>query len=202
MSQINTVLFDWGGVVADDPGDEFLSKLLYNLGATGTQVKEIFEIYMKRFMRGQISETQYWQELKNRYGFAIHDTISDEFKKWKGLNANPDILNLIQECKQAGLHVGLLSNVIEPTYNVLDSAGYYARFDSITASCKVGYAKPEPEIYQIALQNAGALASEALFIDDKKYCLDGAAALGIQTILAVEPAQIIADVRARLPQLT
>lgn len=198
MSHFTTVLFDWGGVVADDPGDEFLSKLLYNLGATDTQVQEIFKIYMKRFMRGQISEAEYWQELRDAYGFAIHDTISEEFKRWKGLDANADILQLIQDCKRNGLHVGLLSNVIEPTYNVLESAGYYAQFDTITASCKVGFTKPEPEIYQIALQKAGATAQETLFIDDKQYCLDGAAALGIHTILAVNPQQIMADVRARI----
>lgn len=70
-----TIFFDWGGVVANDPGDEFLGQLLHGVGATEAQVQEIFQTYMKRFMRGQISEKEYWQELRAQYGLTIHDSI-------------------------------------------------------------------------------------------------------------------------------
>ena len=95
INTYDTVFFDWGGVVADDPGDEFLGDLLRHLGATESQIQEIFQNYMKRFMRGQISESEYWTELKTNYGFSIPDTISQEFMKWTGLRANEDILDLV-----------------------------------------------------------------------------------------------------------
>jgi putative hydrolase of the HAD superfamily len=191
-----TIFFDWGGVIANDPGDEFLGQLLRDIGATEEQVQEIFETYMKRFMRGQISEVEYWQELRTQYGFIIHDSISDEFKKWRGLLANDNILALVKEAKMKGFKTAILSNVIEPTYNVIEQAGYYAHFDKIIASCKVGYVKPEKEIYQIALDRFGVTAQESIFIDDKQYCLDPAAEIGLKTILAQNPEQIIRDVRA------
>lgn len=191
-----TIFFDWGGVIANDPGDEFLGQLLQNIGASEEQVKEIFETYMKRFMRGQISETEYWQELRATYGFTIHDSISAEFKKWRGLIANDAILALVKEAKTRGFNVAILSNVIEPTYNAIDQAGYYDLFDGVIASCKVGYVKPQEQIYRIALDHFGVTAKESIFIDDKQYCLDPAAALGFKTILAQNPEQIIRDVRA------
>jgi epoxide hydrolase-like predicted phosphatase len=191
-----TIFFDWGGVIANDPGDDFLRELIRSLGAREDQIKTIFETYMKRFMRGQISEIQYWQELRTKYGLAIHDSISEEFKKWRGLIANDDILALAKEAKTQGLKVALLSNIIEPTYNVLDQAGYYDLFDEVIASCKIGYVKPEKEIYHIALDRLGVTAEASVFIDDKQSCLDPAAQMGFKTILAQNPEQIIRDVRA------
>lgn len=200
ISKYTTVFFDWGGVIANDPGDEFLGDLIKSVGGSDAQVQEIFETYMKRFMRGQISEAEYWQELRAKYGFAIHDSISDEFKKWRGLVANEDILSLAKELKADGLNIAILSNVIEPTYNVIEQAGYYQLFDEVIASCKVGYVKPEKEIYEIALKRFNATADESIFIDDKQYCLDPAVAMGFKTILAQSPEQIIRDVRSCLAE--
>jgi len=191
-----TIFFDWGGVIANDPGDEFLGQLLRNVGASEPQVQEIFETYMKRFMRGEISETEYWQELRSKYGLSIHDAISDEFKKWRGLVANENILELVKEAQGKGFNVAILSNVIEPTYNVIKQAGYYDLFDEVIASCKVGYVKPEKEIYKISLERLNVTAQESVFIDDKQSLLDPAEQIGFKTILAQNPEQIIRDVRA------
>ena len=185
-------------MVANDPGDDFLGQLLKNIGATDEQVVTIFDTYMKRFMRGQITEREYWQEIKSNFGLSIPDTISDEFMKWNGLTANQSILSLISELRQNGLRVAILSNVIEPTYNVLKKAGYYDLFDETIASCKVGFAKPEPEIYQISLDKLGTTADKSLFIDDKQRNLDPASQMGFSVILAENPEQIIRDIKKRL----
>jgi epoxide hydrolase-like predicted phosphatase len=195
---MKTVFFDWGGVVANDPGDDFLTKLLQDVGATAEQIQEIFQVYMKRFMRGEISEAEYWNELRTHYGFVIQDSISDEFKKWSGLVANQDILSLVDEAKNKGWQTAILSNVIEPTYNVLQSAGFYDRFDMVIASCKEGVAKPDVKIYELALERAGATPEESIFIDDKQSNLDPAKEMGFVTVLASNPSQIIEDVRALL----
>lgn len=192
----STIFFDWGGVIANDPGDDFLSQLLRDIGATDEQIQEIFEIYMKRFMRGQISEAEYWQELRTKYGFTIHDSISEEFKKWRGLVANENILALAKQAKARGMNIAILSNVIEPTYNVIEQAGYYDLFDEIIASCKVGYVKPEKEIYEIALRRFNITPQESIFIDDKQYCLNPAEAMGFKTIFATSPEQIMLDVKS------
>lgn len=197
-SSYTTIFFDWGGVVANDPGDEFLGLPLKQIGATDDQVQEILETYMSRFMRGQISEAEYWTELNKHYGFKIHDSISEEFKKWRGLIANQDILDLVKETRNKDLQTAIFSNVIEPTYNVLQQAGYYNQFDKIIASCKVGFAKPQTEIYQLALDQLNTTANRSIFIDDKQANLDPAAEMGFATVLAQNPNQIITDVRLLL----
>lgn len=191
---MKTIFFDWGGVVADDPGDDFLTKLLQDVGASPEQIQEIFHLYMKRFMCGEISEVEYWNELRSNYGFTIHESISEEFKKWSGLVANQQVLALVDEAKDKGWQTAILSNVIEPTYNVLKEAGFYDKFDVVIASCKEGLAKPDIEIYQLALERLNARPDESVFIDDKQANLSPAQEMGLKVILAQSPEQIIKDI--------
>ncbi len=195
---MKTIFFDWGGVVADDPGDDFLIKLLQDIGATPNQTREIFQRYMKQFMTGDITEAEYWKALRNNYGFEINDSISQEFTKWRGLVANQQVLSLVDEAKLKGWRVAILSNVIEPTYNTLNDAGHYDKFEVVIASCKEGVAKPDREIYEIALKKLGASAEESVFIDDKQRNLDPAQEMGFKTILAQNPEQVVADIKALL----
>ena len=198
MNRFETVFFDWGGVIADDPGDEFLGLLLKSIGANDAQVEEIFDTYMVRFMCGHLSEKEYWDHLRKEYGFEIHDTISDEFKKWRGLITNDRVFGLVDVVKSKGIKAALLTNVIEPTYNVLNAAGYYARFDAVIASCKVGLAKPQKEIYELSLKTLDATPEKSIFIDDKQKNIKPAQQLGFTTILAENPDQIINDLQGYL----
>ncbi len=193
MSDINTIFFDWGGVVAGDPDDGFWSQLLKGCGASDKQTQEIYDTYMQSFMRGEITEAECWDELRLNYDLDIPDNVSDDFKQWRGLVKNDDIVALIHEVKASGLQVALLTNVIEPTYNVLSEAGYYDYFDVVIASCKVGLAKPQDEIYQLALDQLNTTAQQSVFIDDRQKNLDPAARMGFTTILARNPEQIIKD---------
>ncbi len=198
MNNYDVVFFDWGGVIADDPGDEFLGQLLTNIGASEQQIKEIFQTYMASFMRGQIPEAEYWDSLRQKYGLNIRNDVSDEFMKWNGLLANERVLKLVEATKAQGIKAVILSNVIEPTYNAIDRAGYYTYFDDVIASCKVGYAKPQKEIYILALERMGVSAERCIFIDDKQANLDPAAAMGMKTILAIDANQIIEDINSAI----
>ncbi|HEY5667696.1 MAG TPA: HAD family phosphatase [Candidatus Saccharimonadales bacterium] len=187
------IFFDWGGVIAHDPGPDFLRDILMSVGATKAQWDEIYMGELRGFMRGEISEQAFWELLRTKYNLAIHDTISDEFKKWKGLEASQAMLDFARTAKAAGIKIAVLSNVIEPTYNVIQAAGYYDLFDDVIASCKVGYVKPDEEIYKIALERLGVSAQESIFIDDKERCIAPAAKLGFMTILAESPEQALGE---------
>jgi epoxide hydrolase-like predicted phosphatase len=195
---IDTVFFDWGGVLADDPGDDFLSNLLAKLGATKNQIHDIHSTYMQSFMRGKLTEQAYWQALRETYDFSIAENISDEFLAWNGLVVNKRVRDLVLEVRDHGIKTVLFSNVIEPTYEVLERSGCYEIFDVLVASCKVGYAKPQVEIYDLALSLAHTTAEKSLFVDDKQRNLEPASRKGYSTILAVRPDQIIEDVRRYL----
>ena len=193
MSEYSTIFFDWSGVVADDSGDEFIKQLFRGIGATDDQVEKITETYFVDFLTGKISEIEFWNKLKINYNLNITELTSEEFKKWRGLIANKDILTLASEVKARGFRIAVLTNIIEPVYNIIRRAGYYDLFDEVIASCKVGLVKPQKEIYKLALGRLGATARQSIFIDDKRSNIETANMMGFKTILAQNPNQIIHD---------
>ncbi len=72
-------------------------------------------------------------------------------------------------------------------------------FDPCILSCKVGFAKPEPEIYQQLLDALPHIKpSEMLYIDDQGLCLEPARVLGMHVVLADSMEQTIEDINAVL----
>lgn len=195
-----TIFFDWGGVIADDGGDNFLSELIKKYGASDDQVKEILNKYWYALVRGQLPFVEFWNILKINYRLNFNDTVSRDFKEWPGLKANSDMLNLVDTLTKKGYKTAILSNIIEPCYDMLATSGLYNHFGNgnVIASCKLGYAKPETEIYELALKMLHTTANQSIFIDDRKWNLDRAIDLGFTTILAVSSEQIISELQALL----
>ena len=64
----------------------------------------------------------------------------------------------------------------------MKEAGLYDLFDSFTFSYQLGVFKPDPKMYQDAIQKLGIPATNTFFVDDSAECLAGAAMLGITPI--------------------
>jgi len=95
-----------------------------------------------------------------------------------------DALPTLKELKQQNFIVGLLSNFdkdMNPLFHELNLEPY---LDFAVTSKEVGADKPNPLIFQTALQRAGVDASEAIHIGDQ-YKIDvvGARGVGITPIL-------------------
>jgi putative hydrolase of the HAD superfamily len=60
-------------------------------------------------------------------------------------------------------------------------------FEFVLESSKVGVRKPDPRIYQLALERLEVAPAEAVYLDDLGINLKPARALGIHTIKVVDP---------------
>jgi FMN phosphatase YigB (HAD superfamily) len=100
-------------------------------------------------------------------------------------------VNLIKKIKTAGYRLYILSNtnsihirafrkILEREHGITD---FDALFDKVYYSHLVELRKPNVEIFQYVLDDAGLDASETLFIDDTSLNLEGAAKVGLQTLL-------------------
>lgn len=67
---------------------------------------------------------------------------------------------------------------------------YFKHFDFNVSSHKAGFLKPEPEIFEKALERAGVEPSEMIFIDDRQENVDAAAKQGITAILFTSAAEL------------
>lgn len=102
---------------------------------------------------------------------------------WCGLD--PDAPRVIDELKHQGLIVAVISNTEDGRLREsLEAAGISDRFDLLVDSHLVGYRKPEPAIFQFALNALKLDASEAAYVGDS-YAHDALAAsrIGLRGIL-------------------
>jgi putative hydrolase of the HAD superfamily len=99
-----------------------------------------------------------------------------------------DALPVVRELRSRGARTALVSNCSYNTRPLVDGLGLNEEFDAVVLSFEARTAKPEPQIYRLALERVGGVApGRAVFVDDQvRYC-DGAAALGIDTRLIVRP---------------
>jgi putative hydrolase of the HAD superfamily len=71
-------------------------------------------------------------------------------------------------------------------------------FELVVDSAFVGVRKPDPEIYELALQGLGLAGEACLFVDDLERNCVAARAAGMQTVRYRDAEQAIAEIRAAL----
>ena len=76
--------------------------------------------------------------------------------------------------------------------------GFTSMVDLAIYSHEEGIHKPDPRIYEIAINRLGVAPAEIAFLDDVPENVDAARAAGIQAILFANNAQAIADLEALL----
>ena len=114
---------------------------------------------------------------------------------------SPRVVATLSELSRRGHLLGLVSNA-----DVTETIGWRGSpldglFDTVVFSCEVGYAKPDEEIYRIALKRLGAEAKETAFIGDGGSGeLEGARRAGLATVLAAGVIRRIwpRDIEARI----
>jgi putative hydrolase of the HAD superfamily len=194
---IKGILFDYGGVVADGGrGITIGERLCAALNLTDRALNDVVMPLFTRFTRGQIDDDTFWQSIGTQTDTQISDDQRHLWDSWWGTEPYPAMLDAINTLKAAGYPVGLLSNIIPPAKALIAKGGGYDPFDFIILSCDVGFAKPEVEMYDLALDKfAGLKPEEIVFIDDQPKCMPPAETMGMQTILATSTDQVIEELR-------
>ncbi|MFI6595129.1 HAD family hydrolase [Nonomuraea sp. NPDC050536] len=80
---------------------------------------------------------------------------------------------------QERVPVILVTNATDTLEAHLDLLGLTYFADAVVSSARVGVAKPDPRIYEIAAEQAGVPPERCLFVDDRLENVEGARALGM-----------------------
>jgi putative hydrolase of the HAD superfamily len=100
---------------------------------------------------------------------------------WKLFPETQDVLTSLE---RRGFKLGLISNFDTRVYDVCQMLGIYKYFKSFVISSEAGFAKPSPQIFEIALNEQGVLAEESIHIGDSiEHDILGAKSLGINAVL-------------------
>ena len=93
-----------------------------------------------------------------------------------------DVVPFLESARDLGVRTAFVSNCAENTRPLLDRLGLTALVDELVLSCEVRAAKPDPAIFEVAVERLGVRAAEALFVDDQPAFCRAAEAVGIRAV--------------------
>ena len=111
-----------------------------------------------------------------------------------------DNVAYIKDLKQLGYNVYILSNIPEDDTKYLRSCGVFDNIDGGVFSYAVKKIKPDPEIFHILLDKYNLLASECLFLDDRKDNIESAKKMGFETIEVKDSSKVIDLIKEKISE--
>jgi FMN phosphatase YigB (HAD superfamily) len=104
-----------------------------------------------------------------------------------------DILDHIKDLRKS-YKTAMLSNVIKGGLEIWFEPGFLERyFEVCVASGDIGFAKPEPQAYEIVADRLGVRLDECVMIDDRLELCEGAISVGMQAIMYKSLGQLKKD---------
>lgn len=196
---INTIIFDLGAVLVTDVP---LQKIARDLSAKSSLSADQLHSHLyptphwTALTSGRISEDDYWNRFleETKLNIDINELKRIVRSELRPLKDNTAVIPLLKDAyKLAALsnHAREWSEFMQREFD------FFGYFDEIIISCDVGLRKPDPRIYQLALDRIGSKPEECLFVDDKKRNTDAAGLLGMKTLTL----QRTASLRDELLQL-
>jgi putative hydrolase of the HAD superfamily len=120
---------------------------------------------------------------------SVKKAIKSHFDSYETyVDVDRDALSLLQGLRLR-YKIGLITNfAYAPTiYNLLNRFQLRQFFDDIVISGEVGWVKPSPRIFQVALSALRLKAHECVFVGDEKEAdIEGGRGVGMKTILLSE----------------
>jgi len=190
MEQIEAVIFDWGGVLIDDPAPGLMAYCAEALEVTVPDYTQAHSQHAEPFQRGQIAEVVFWQRVCGDLDRPIPAVDSLWGQAFRTVcSARTDVFALARRLHDGVCKTALLSNTESPVVQVSMEPEYDV-FDALVFSCAEGALKPERAIYEIAARSVDKAAEHCVLVDDKAAFVDGAIQAGMKGILYHDLAQV------------
>jgi HAD superfamily hydrolase (TIGR01509 family) len=182
---ISTIISDFGRVVLWFDNTPFYQKMTAYCSKSVDEIRTIVhrsaEFY-EIFDRGELTPRQFYERAVALLGARIG---YDEFVAAyiDIFCRNQPVLDLYRRLK-GRYKLILLSNTDPLRFGFARGKFPDAMFfDDYVLSYEVRALKPRPEIFQEAVRRAGGPAASCVFVDDMEENVEGAAAMGLKTIL-------------------
>ena len=139
--------------------------------------------------RGQISHEEYREAVVKLYGLTEPDLVERGKQALIEDDGNVAFFEGVAETLHLLKDQGYLLGIVTDTANSISAklkwferGGFGNVWDSIISSMDVGTRKPDPKIYEAVLQQLGLSSNQAIFVGHKASELNGARAIGMQTV--------------------
>ena len=205
MTSIKGIIFDLGKVVFDLSFDRTFE---FWANASGRQMDDIknkfrFDEIYEKFETKELTAKEFRHLLSVQLNLSLPDNIFDAGWCNLYLDPYPEIVKLLTDLKVNYKLVALTNtNEIHETVWKVKYTKALQNFEKVFSSHHIKARKPNEQAYKIVLDYLKLNPEQTIFIDDNLENIEGAKKLGINTVLASSPRQIITDLRTLLGQPT
>ncbi|MEN6446647.1 MAG: HAD family phosphatase [Syntrophaceae bacterium] len=198
--KIKAVLFDFGGVLADEG---FRKGLVHIAQVNGLDPDEFFEatrelIYSTGYINGLCPEALFWDRLRMSTGIrgtdeGFREIILERFliRDW--------MMDLVRRLKQNSLRVAILSDQTNWLDELDQRLCFSGLFEQVFNSYHLGKSKADPSLFATVLSLMGLKPGEALFVDDTPGNIERAQGAGLATILFSGRQQFLCELERFCP---
>ena len=181
QNKINTIFFDLFGVLLGIDQSvviQYLSKL------TDTPYLDTREIAMgepfMRLERGEVTFTRYVEDIRSAMPNGARIDADNLREIWKNSKVGEMPAVSLLDDLLTTYQIWVISNTTESHIKSLQSKfTFLSQINGIITSERAGAHKPNPKIFQFALEEANADVTSSLFIDDSYSNIESAENLGI-----------------------
>jgi putative hydrolase of the HAD superfamily len=181
--KVSAVLFDFGGVLAEEGFRDGLMALARAQGLDPASVARegTRAVYDSGFVLGKGTAADFWALLRGRTGLAGAD---DDLSKCilDGFLLRPWMIALVERLRGLGYVTGILS---DQTYwlDALDARDrFFQAFDHVFNSYYLGKGKREASLFAEVARDLGLPPAAILFVDDDAGNVARARAAGLHAI--------------------
>lgn len=170
--KIKTVFFDFGGVILKTPNFRWMQRWGKIFGLKDhPDIAEMLSNpnesqLVKDICLGKISEDHVWELMSDRWLVKPRTIQRLRTRFFSKRQLNQGMIKFLAEISQS-YQTAILSNAGDRTRQVIEGVYLLDQYvDDIIISAEEGVIKPDPRIFEIAMQRLGAAPKTSLFVDD------------------------------------
>jgi putative hydrolase of the HAD superfamily len=192
----SVILCDLGGVVVHVEAERIIHQMSQLMNRPFEDVhRAVYEDgLLVPFELGRIAPKTYYDGLARVFG--LRWSFEQFARAWNDLlRENEETISLMRRLA-ARCRLFALSNTNVLHLDHMRALRSLDFFDGWVASCDVGLRKPDPQIYQVALERSGAAPGEAIYIDDRPELVEAGREAGLTAIRFEHAQQLARDLAA------
>ncbi|MEW6027455.1 MAG: HAD family hydrolase, partial [Planctomycetota bacterium] len=113
--RIEAVIFDWGGVLIDNPAQDLINYCAAALGVSPLDYKNAQLPVEPAFTAGKISERQFWRKICGELAVEPPQNNSLWYEAFKAVyRPRREVFDLAERLKDCGFKTALLTNTEKP----------------------------------------------------------------------------------------
>jgi len=193
-----TLLLDIGGVFyLSRPDDAFWARWAARAGCDANTLRDDFwnDPIAVEVGVGRVPRRQFYEQMANRYGMTA-DAVESMFQEVFTGDFNAAFAAYARALRSRGVSISSLTNNWSTEAELKARPELAGIFDTVVSSCEAGFLKPKAEFYRYALDRLALPASEIVFVDDARACIDGATAAGMHGVHFRDTQQAINEIEA------